>query len=321
VRPDQLIGRHAFELTPGEAAREAITRALAGESASATVGDGEVTFDVSWQPVLDGGQLAAIAIDVDGFKTVNDSLGHAAGDDVLRELARRLSGVAEEHGAFLARQGADEFTLLISEREGRRCARRPSGSPTRRSRSSASRSPRAGRRPAARLVRRGERRRARAPDAHRPDPGRAGQRGALPALPADPGPARRALLGRRGAHPLERPGARARVAGRVHPGRRGLRPHRRHRALGRRRGVPPMARVGRRRVGDRDRDPGARDRPGDGRGRGGRRDRGAARLPRRDGVPARAGLPHRTPDAGRAVTEYLRLHGPAATHSQLRSAA
>jgi predicted signal transduction protein with EAL and GGDEF domain len=174
VRPDQLIGRHAFELTPGEAAREAITRALAGESASATVGDGEVTFDVSWQPVLDGGQLAAIAIDVDGFKTVNDSLGHAAGDDVLRELARRLSGVAEEHGAFLARQGATGSRCSSPSARGRRCARRPSGSPTRRSRSSASRSPRAGRRPAARLVRRRERRRARAPDAHRPDPGRAG---------------------------------------------------------------------------------------------------------------------------------------------------
>jgi diguanylate cyclase (GGDEF)-like protein/PAS domain S-box-containing protein len=61
-----------------------------------------------------GSELAAIAVDIDGFKTVNDSLGHTAGDDVLRELAGRLRGVAEEHCAFLARPGADEFTLLIA---------------------------------------------------------------------------------------------------------------------------------------------------------------------------------------------------------------
>jgi diguanylate cyclase (GGDEF)-like protein/PAS domain S-box-containing protein len=65
-----------------------------------------------------GTELAAIAVDIDGFKTVNDSLGHTAGDDVLRELAQRLGGVAEAHGAFLARPGADEFTLLISATRG-----------------------------------------------------------------------------------------------------------------------------------------------------------------------------------------------------------
>jgi diguanylate cyclase (GGDEF)-like protein len=63
------------------------------------------------------GDLAVVVVDVVGFKTVNDSLGHEAGDEVLRELARRLRVVADGHEAFLARVGADEFALLLSARE------------------------------------------------------------------------------------------------------------------------------------------------------------------------------------------------------------
>jgi diguanylate cyclase (GGDEF)-like protein/PAS domain S-box-containing protein len=57
-------------------------------------------------------EFAIVLVDLDGFKTVNDSLGHAAGDEVLREVARRLTRVAQARGAFLARRGADEFVLL-----------------------------------------------------------------------------------------------------------------------------------------------------------------------------------------------------------------
>jgi diguanylate cyclase (GGDEF)-like protein/PAS domain S-box-containing protein len=166
VRPADLVGRPAVEFLADDASRRALGRALAGESATATVGTSTGgRFDVTWQPVVAGdgtvsgvvavaldvtarhaseahlrhlahhdaltgapnrarleqeiaahagGELAAIAVDVDGFKTVNDSLGHAAGDDVLRELAGRLRAVAQQHGAFLARPGADEFTLLIA---------------------------------------------------------------------------------------------------------------------------------------------------------------------------------------------------------------
>jgi len=57
--------------------------------------------------------FAVLCLDLDRFKEVNDVLGHAAGDVMLREMAKRLARAAE--GAFLARLGADEFALISSE--------------------------------------------------------------------------------------------------------------------------------------------------------------------------------------------------------------
>ncbi|WP_412538581.1 GGDEF domain-containing protein [Longispora sp. K20-0274] len=54
----------------------------------------------------------AIAADADGFKAVNDSLGHAVGHRVLAEYARRLAEFAPR-GAVVARTGGDEFAVLL----------------------------------------------------------------------------------------------------------------------------------------------------------------------------------------------------------------
>jgi diguanylate cyclase (GGDEF)-like protein/PAS domain S-box-containing protein len=60
-----------------------------------------------------GAGFAVLCIDLDRFKEVNDVFGQAAGDAMLREVAKRLAAAAE--GAFLARLGADEFALISSE--------------------------------------------------------------------------------------------------------------------------------------------------------------------------------------------------------------
>jgi diguanylate cyclase (GGDEF)-like protein len=57
------------------------------------------------------GNIAIIAIDLDGFKLVNDRHGHHAGDDLLRQVAARLSSCVGT-GGLAARFGGDEFMLL-----------------------------------------------------------------------------------------------------------------------------------------------------------------------------------------------------------------
>jgi diguanylate cyclase (GGDEF)-like protein len=82
--------------------------------------------------VLEGGQrrgdrTALLFIDVERFKQVNDELGHAVGDALLVELARRLRGALRESD-FVARHGGDEFLAVLSPlaeaAEADRCVQR-----------------------------------------------------------------------------------------------------------------------------------------------------------------------------------------------------
>ncbi len=63
---------------------------------------------------LAGTKLALLYANVNQFKFVNDSLGHRAGDDLLKELARRFLGVVR-HGDTVARLGGDEFAVIVED--------------------------------------------------------------------------------------------------------------------------------------------------------------------------------------------------------------
>src|SRR5262245_60794324 len=89
-----------------EASHDPLT-GLANRAAMLTRGDAALRL-------LDGDTpVALLLLDVDHFKDVNDTLGHAAGDELLRVAASRLAAVAQP-GELVGRLGGDEFALLLT---------------------------------------------------------------------------------------------------------------------------------------------------------------------------------------------------------------
>jgi diguanylate cyclase (GGDEF)-like protein len=69
----------------------------------------------------DSRQFALLYLDLDKFKPVNDSLGHAAGDQLLKEVAARIRRLLRESDT-LARVGGDEFIVILPDIAGREVA-------------------------------------------------------------------------------------------------------------------------------------------------------------------------------------------------------
>ncbi|MEO7117077.1 MAG: diguanylate cyclase [Caldimonas sp.] len=72
------------------------------------------TLKAEWQRAARrGGPIALLMIDVDHFKEYNDHYGHPAGDEVLRQIARRVGESVRRGGELVARYGGEEFVLLL----------------------------------------------------------------------------------------------------------------------------------------------------------------------------------------------------------------
>ncbi len=95
--------------------RRVQARALATRDALTSLGN-RLAFNEGMARLLDEGmgELALLYLDLDGFKQVNDTLGHGAGDEVLRTVAERLSKLVQPVD-LLVRLGGDEFVVLRGE--------------------------------------------------------------------------------------------------------------------------------------------------------------------------------------------------------------
>lgn len=65
------------------------------------------------QKTHEGGMLAVLFLDIDHFKRINDSLGHDAGDELLKVIAGHIRAAVRGHDDVVARFGGDEFCILI----------------------------------------------------------------------------------------------------------------------------------------------------------------------------------------------------------------
>lgn len=74
----------------------------------------------------EGGLISVMFLDLDNFKDVNDSLGHDAGDELLRQASERMRGVLRD-ADVLARQGGDEFLVLTGKLASSEAAARIAG--------------------------------------------------------------------------------------------------------------------------------------------------------------------------------------------------
>ncbi|MDP3301043.1 MAG: GGDEF domain-containing protein [Sulfuricurvum sp.] len=69
--------------------------------------------DISQLAQRNGVEVSVIMCDIDHFKSINDTFGHAAGDDILRELGGIMKNAIKRSSDFIARYGGEEFVLVL----------------------------------------------------------------------------------------------------------------------------------------------------------------------------------------------------------------
>jgi diguanylate cyclase (GGDEF)-like protein len=108
VLEDVTAERTSEELLRQQARRDALT-GLPNRTALIE------RLDEALATLSDPGRVGLLLLDIDGLQTINDSLGHAVGDEVVIEVGRRLTDHAVE-GSVVVRLGGDEFAILHPER-------------------------------------------------------------------------------------------------------------------------------------------------------------------------------------------------------------
>lgn len=108
----QISNEHALLLSRAETERLVRTDVLTG---LANRREYEKRFEQAWHMAArQGGDLALLVIDLDYFKQINDTYGHAAGDACLRHFAQILSQQFRRAGDLCARIGGEEFAVILS---------------------------------------------------------------------------------------------------------------------------------------------------------------------------------------------------------------
>ena len=98
--------KHLERVLSDQAVRDSLTGLLNREGLNRQI---DTLRETRWQ----GRDVVVVYADVDGLKALNDTTGHAAGDDLLREVARRLRACTREED-ILARIGGDEFVIVTT---------------------------------------------------------------------------------------------------------------------------------------------------------------------------------------------------------------
>jgi diguanylate cyclase len=108
----QIEGMRILQMRADEFERMALVDSLTG-LANRRVAEGRLASEAARSERY-GHPLTVISFDLDKFKQINDTYGHPAGDEVLKEFARRLQA-ASRKSDVAARMGGDEFLVLLPE--------------------------------------------------------------------------------------------------------------------------------------------------------------------------------------------------------------
>jgi diguanylate cyclase (GGDEF)-like protein/PAS domain S-box-containing protein len=108
----KVVVSHFMDVTEKRAHEAALQRRVREDSLTRLLSRGAFEGDLAELIAAWNGQVCVIYIDVDRFKVINDSHGHAAGDQVLRTLGMRLATLTPDD-ALVARLGGDEFAIAL----------------------------------------------------------------------------------------------------------------------------------------------------------------------------------------------------------------